>query len=77
MTTPAQLVEILRARRKARHLTQAELAQKLAISQARYSALESDPATIPLERLLTLVKLLGFELVIQERPSQSAAETEW
>lgn len=72
VTTPAQLGEIIRGRRKARKLSQAELAAKLNVSQSRLSALESDPAGITLERLLSLASILGLEIIV----SDTAAVTE-
>ncbi len=72
VTTPAQLGEVLRGRRKARGMSQAELAAKLNVSQSRLSTLESDPAGLTVERLLALAGVLGLEIVIQDR----AAPTE-
>lgn len=71
ITTPAQLSEILRARRKARRVAQAQLAEKLDISQGRFSTLEGDPSGMTVERLLQLAHLLGLELVVQDRASSS------
>ena len=65
--TPAQIAEILRGRCKVRRISQAELAGKLGIGQARLSTLEADPAGITLERLLLLARLLGLELVLQDK----------
>jgi HTH-type transcriptional regulator/antitoxin HipB len=67
VTNPVQLGEVLRGRRKARALSQADLASKLNISQSRLSTLESDPAGITLDRLLTLAALLGLEVVVQDK----------
>lgn len=76
ITTAGQLGTIVRARRKARGLSQAEVAAKLAVSQGRLSTLEGAPEGLTLERLLAWVHLLGLELVVQERPS-SPRETDW
>lgn len=76
ITTAAQLGTIVRTRRKARGLSQAEVAAKLAVSQGRLSALEGAPEGLGLERLLAWVHLLGLELVVQDRPSP-ARETDW
>jgi HTH-type transcriptional regulator / antitoxin HipB len=78
VTTPAQLGEVLRGRRKARGLSQGELAAKLNISQSRLSTLESDPAGITLDRLLALAGLLGLEIVIQDKaPTSARRKPEW
>jgi HTH-type transcriptional regulator/antitoxin HipB len=78
VTTPAQLGEVLRGRRKARGLSQAELAARLNISQSRLSTLESDPAGLTLDRLLALAGVLGLEIVVQDRaPSRGRRKPEW
>jgi HTH-type transcriptional regulator/antitoxin HipB len=80
VTTPVQLGEVLRGRRKARSISQADLAAKLGISQGRLSTLESDPAGLTLERLLTLATVLGLEIVVQDEtatPSARRKKPEW
>jgi len=77
ITTPGQVGEILRARRKARHVPQQELADKLGISQSRLSTLESHPEGLTLDRLLILAKLLGLELVLQDKSAVPAPKAEW
>jgi len=74
---PAQLGEILRGRRKARRISQQDLATKLGVAQSRVSNLESDPAGVTLDRLLLVAKLLGLELVLQEKAPASASKVEW
>ncbi len=77
ITTPTQVAEILRGRRKSRGLSQVELARKLGLSQARLSVLEADPSGLSVERLLLLAKLLGLELVLQDRGDEPAAKARW
>jgi HTH-type transcriptional regulator / antitoxin HipB len=77
ITTPEQVGEILRGRRKARRVPQQILATKLSISQSRLSTLESDPAGLTLDRLLLLAKLLGLELVLQDKADASRRKDEW
>ena len=72
-----QLGEIVRGRRKARGLSQQTLAEKLGISQGRVSALETDPAALPLDRLLLLLKILGLDLYVQETSKGGASPAEW
>ena len=78
ITHSAQLGQILAGRRKASKHSQRALAAKLAISQNRLSEIESNPGTLAVDRLLELANLLGFELVIQDKPPASrSTKTEW
>lgn len=77
ITTPGQVGEILRGRRKARRVPQQELATKLGISQSRLSTLEAEPAGLTLDRLVLLAKLLGLEIVLQDKADKPATKTEW
>jgi transcriptional regulator with XRE-family HTH domain len=70
LTSAAQVVELLRQRRKARKKTQGDLAVALGVSQARFSLLENNPDQLTLDRLLTLVALLDLELVVRERTAK-------
>jgi HTH-type transcriptional regulator/antitoxin HipB len=76
VTTPAQLGEILRARRKARRIPQRELADKLGVSQNRLSALETNPGSMTLDRLMAAANLLGLELVVRDRTAKPTTP-EW
>ena len=78
VTTPIQLGEVIRGRRKARGMSQVELAAKLNISQSRLSILESDPAGLTVDRLLALAGVLGLEIVIQDAtPASDRRKSEW
>jgi HTH-type transcriptional regulator/antitoxin HipB len=77
LTTPRQAGEILRGRRKARKISQADLAAKLGVGQSRLSTLERDAAGLTLDRLLALAKLLGLELVIRDATGSAARKSEW
>jgi HTH-type transcriptional regulator/antitoxin HipB len=77
VTNPNQLGEILRGRRKARKIPQQALAAKLGISQSRLSTLEADTAPLTLDRLLLVTKLLGLELVLQDKPENAVKKAEW
>lgn len=77
ITNPNQLGSILRGRRKARRIPQQALAAKLGISQSRLSTLEADTAPLTLDRLLLLAKLLGLELVLQDKPEKAVTKAEW
>jgi HTH-type transcriptional regulator / antitoxin HipB len=67
VATANQASELLRKRRKAKGLSQATLASKLGVSQARLSAIENDMTGITLERLIALANLLDLEVVIRDR----------
>ena len=77
ITTPGQVAEILRGRRKARRLPQQELATKLGISQSRLSALEGNAAGMTVDRFILLAKLLGLELVLQDKEGTPRTKAEW
>ena len=74
VTTPGQVVDILRQRRKSKGLSQTDVAFKLGLSQARVSTIESKPASLTLERLIALANLLDLEVVLRDRsPKRSTA----
>lgn len=77
ITTAGQVGEILRARRRARHLPQKELAAKLDISQERLSRLESDASGLTLERLIATANLLGLHLVFEDAADAPVSDSEW
>lgn len=72
VTAPNQIGEIVRARRKARKLSQAELAVRLGISQSRLSVIEQNPETLTLDRLIVLCNVLGLTLLLQDKPARDA-----
>lgn len=77
ITNPGQIGEILRGRRKARRVSQAELAQKLGVSQSRLSAIEAGTAALTVERLIALANVLDLQLVVQDKPSKPGPHTDW
>ena len=76
-----QLGPLLRSARKSAGLSQAELAQRLGISQSRISAMELDPGTINVEQLLALLAALNHELLVQPKNAvgevRSSAIPDW
>lgn len=62
----SQLRPILKGFRKARHLTQADLAKKLGITQQSYAQLEANPASASIERLFKVLQLLEVDLVLSD-----------
>jgi HTH-type transcriptional regulator/antitoxin HipB len=65
--TADQLPALLRAFRKDAGLTQSEAALRLGVTQQTYSALERKAETVGAARLLTLLGILGVELVLSKR----------
>jgi HTH-type transcriptional regulator/antitoxin HipB len=76
VTAASQVGEIVRARRKAQKLSQAELAAKLGISQSRLSVIEQSPQTLTLDRLISLFNVLGLSLVLQDKPAREHKKSE-
>ncbi len=65
----AQLPPILKAFRKKSGLSQADMAEKLGITQQSYAYFESNPVKASLERVFLVLRLLGVDLVLsQSRP---------
>jgi HTH-type transcriptional regulator/antitoxin HipB len=77
ITNPGQITEILRGRRKALGISQHELATQLGLSQNRLSVLEGDASGMTLSRFLLLAKLLGLELVVQDKKGSRSKEPDW
>ncbi|MDZ4313843.1 MAG: helix-turn-helix transcriptional regulator [Azonexus sp.] len=75
--TPEQLGAILRDQRRARKMSQSQVATRLNISQSWFSDLEQNPAEINLARLLVLAKTLGLEVMLRSQdagPSNTPSE---
>lgn len=77
LTTSRQLGPLIAARRKARKLSQKEVATKLGISQNWLSEVETDASTLPIKRLLDVLNVLGLDLVLQDRASNRSSAAEW
>lgn len=75
ITTITQLLAVLRARRRTLKLSQQEVAQKLGVTQAHISDLESGRRALSVERMLALFTVLNLELTAQEK--SQTAETDW
>jgi HTH-type transcriptional regulator/antitoxin HipB len=77
ITHPNQVAQIVRARRKARRVSQQQLAAKLDLSQNRLSEIESGVAPLSLERLITLANVLGLQVVLQDKADEPEPAGEW
>ena len=61
-----QLKQHLRSLRKARGLTQTQLAQRLGVVQSRVAAIESKPETMSVEHLFKVLAVLDVQLVLRD-----------
>jgi len=75
VTTRAQLLQTISARRRVLKLSQKQLADKLGIHQSHLSDIETGQRTLNVDRLLELFNLLGLDLVVQNRAP--ATRPEW
>ena len=77
LMTPTQTGQMLVSRRKALKLSQEAVANRLGISQPRYSELEIHPDRITLDRLLILASVLKLDLALCEKDSEPVQKGEW
>lgn len=70
-----QLSPQLRSLRKARQLSQVDLAQKLGLSQSRIAAIEHNPAAVSAGQLLQILQVLGVDLILRDTLSPSNQPT--
>lgn len=78
LLTALQLGQLLKAARKHRKLTQANVASKLGLSQNRVSYLEQHPDELSFKQLLSWCAAVGLELQLSERGRPEAtSQAEW
>ena len=65
IATPSEARAVLRALREGRKLTQAQVGQRLGLSQKRIARIESSPQRIKVDQLAKLIAVLGGRLVIE------------
>lgn len=70
---PDQLRQHLRALRKRRGLTQAQLGALVGVSQARIAEIEANPGLVNFEQLMKLLSVLGVSLTLQEEATAPTA----
>ncbi|MES2932870.1 MAG: helix-turn-helix transcriptional regulator [Pseudomonadota bacterium] len=75
LKTLDQLRPILVGFRKQNRLTQAALAQSLGITQQSYAQLEANPASVSIERLFKVLRLLKVDLLLRDSSSLAATST--
>ncbi len=66
-----QLAPQLRSLRKARGVSQSDLAAKLGVSQSRVAAIERNPAAVSVGQLIEILNILGVDLVLRDRQTRS------
>lgn len=76
VATDLQLSAYLRALRKTRGLTQAQLGDMLGVSKARVSEIERDPSNVAFSQLQRIVGLLGARIIVETRPPAEPATTD-
>lgn len=69
---PSQLGAHLRALRRARKMTQSDLASRLGVTQARVAAIEANPAAVSFGQLMALLAALGVDIALRPRPRKDA-----
>ena len=72
--TPQQLRAILRALRRSRKLTQAQLGERLGVSQKRVARIEAAPELTSFDQIARMVSAMGAQLLVNELPQHYAAE---
>lgn len=65
IATAQQLTEYVRALRKSRGQTQADIARLLGVSPMRVAAIEKDVGRLSTKRLIELLQLLGARLELE------------
>ena len=74
---PDQLRQHLRALRKERGLTQAQLGALVGVSQARIAEIEANPGLVNFEQLMKLLSVLGVTLTLHETPPNRPKKGSW
>ena len=72
--SPGQLSAHLRALRKARGLSQAQLGAVLGVGQTRIARIEGDPAAVSVEQFLGLLGALGVQVVLRSASPAASAK---
>lgn len=72
--TPQQLRTILRSLRQASGLTQAQLGQRLGVTQKRIARIEAAPEVTAFDQIARMVTAMGYRLEIAEPPGHRVAE---
>jgi len=71
VSTPAQLRTVLRALRDSRGLSQAQLGDRIGVSQRRIATIEASPGRASFDQLSRIVAALGGRLAINDLPAKA------
>lgn len=72
--TPQQLRSVLRGLRRARQVTQAELGQRIGVSQKRIARIEASPETTRFDQIARIVSALGGRLLLDDAGHPQVSE---
>ncbi|GAB3479639.1 helix-turn-helix domain-containing protein [Polaromonas eurypsychrophila] len=72
--TPQQLRTILRSMRQASGLTQAQLGEKIGVTQKRIARIEAAPEVTAFDQISRMVTAMGYRLVIEEPSKHRVSE---
>jgi len=72
LETSQQLSAVLKALRRSRQMTQAELGERLGVNQKRVARIEAAPGVTSFDQISRLVALMGYRLVLEALPSGDA-----
>jgi HTH-type transcriptional regulator/antitoxin HipB len=77
VTLPIQLRAVLRALRRSRALSQAQVGQLLGVNQQRVAKIENAPSVTSIQQIARLVAALGGRLVVEfdETHRQAGSKT--
>jgi HTH-type transcriptional regulator/antitoxin HipB len=75
LQTPRQLGPHLRELRRRQGLSQAELGQRIGVSQSRLARIEGDPSSVSFDQLLDLLHALGTQLVLETDDRRLAGDS--
>ncbi len=71
---PDQIRQQLRALRKAKGLTQAQLGKLLGVGQVRIAEIEKDPSVVSVSQLFKLLSALDAHIVLRDARTDDAAK---
>lgn len=74
VNTPQQLRVILRSMRQASGLTQAQLGERIGVTQKRIARIEAAPEVTAFDQISRMVTAMGYRLMIEEQAAHRVAE---
>lgn len=73
LETSQQLAAVLKALRRSRGLTQAQLGERLGVNQKRVARIEASPGVTSFDQIARVAALMGCRLVLEELPKPAPA----